>query len=326
MPKKTSEYSFDWSDFAFGSKKPINELRATFVAAPREISEKRLAQLIRTYLPKGNIVLGLAKESHVEGLEAQPQFRMLQPANVQRVLDKVNAASSKHKVYTLSYFQREAKYIFDKLSFRKVLLVRGSWSRTFHTREEYYAIANKHQEYELISPFASEEEAREYEVLISREMAELPSPAGYLSEKEMSERAAAIATYSYDYSFQTGVALGRLTAKGYKFLANTFNKVVPFQTYAMHYGTSREVHFSPPHDLNHYDTIHAEVAMIIKAQKEGLDLQGTTLFINLLPCPACARMFCETDIDEFVYLHDHSEGYAYELLQKAGKRVRRLGL
>jgi len=326
MPKKTPEYHFDWSELAFESKKPLRELRATFIAAPREMSTQRLTQLIKAYLPKGTIILGIAKETYVEGLENQPQFRMLQQASVQKLLDQVNAASPKHKIYTLSYFQREAKYIFSKLDFQKVLLVRGSWSRTFHTREEYYIIANKRQEYELISPFASEEEARVYEKTINREMGEFTKPKGPLSEKAMSERAAAIARYSYDYSFQTGVVLGIPTKHSYTFLGNTFNKVVPFQTYAMHYGTSREVNFSPPHDLNHYDTIHAEVAMIIKAQKEGLDLRGTTLFINLLPCPACARMFCETDIEEFVYLHDHSEGYAYELLQKAGKKVRRLAL
>nr|AIA17188.1 Cytidine and deoxycytidylate deaminase zinc-binding region [uncultured bacterium] len=110
----------------------------------------------------------------------------------------------------------------------------------------------------------------------------------------------------------------------YKLLATTFNPVVPYQTYAMHHGASREINFSPPHDLNHYDTTHAEVELVIKAQKEKIDLKGTILFINLLPCPTCARMLSRTDIAEFVYVQDHSDGYAVKMLEASGKKVRRL--
>jgi len=118
--------------------------------------------------------------------------------------------------------------------------------------------------------------------------------------------------------------LGRRTTEQYELIATSFNRVVPYQTYAMHNGAAREKNFSPMHDLNHYDTNHAEVELIIKAQKLGIDLHGTTLFINLLPCPTCARMFVSTDIAEFVYREDHSDGYAVKMLETAGKAVRRV--
>jgi deoxycytidylate deaminase len=63
--------------------------------------------------------------------------------------------------------------------------------------------------------------------------------------------------------------------------------------------------------------------MIIEAQKQKLDLTGTTVFLNLMPCPTCTRMLCDTDIAEVVYTHDHSDGYALKLLTEAGKKVRR---
>jgi deoxycytidylate deaminase len=99
---------------------------------------------------------------------------------------------------------------------------------------------------------------------------------------------------------------------------------VPFQTYAMHHGASRERHFSPPNDLNHYDTVHAEVEMLIQAQKSHLDLNSTSLFINVLPCPPCSRMLAETMISEVVYINDHSSGYAVQILELSGKKVRRV--
>ncbi|NTW61981.1 hypothetical protein HGB25_01035, partial [Candidatus Saccharibacteria bacterium] len=106
--------------------------------------------------------------------------------------------------------------------------------------------------------------------------------------------------------------------------ATAFNKTVPYQTFAWHFGPQRETHMAAPGDLNYYDTIHAEANLIVAAAKNCTNLSGTTLFINLLPCPNCAKILCETDINEVVYSLDHSDGYAVALLEKAGKTVRRL--
>ena len=313
--------NFDWNDLAFGSKKPLNELNAIFIAAPREMSTKRLNQIVKTYLPQGNIVLGVAKEDYVLGLEDQPQFKMLQLADAEKLAAKVNAARLPHKIATLSYFQRDFKYILQKLDFKQVLLVTGSWKHVFHSLPAYYVLATRKTPFEMISPFASEQEAYEYETSVP--LPELPIGEQFTT-KQMLELAHKASLGSYDNGFQTGVTLGRKKGSKYELLAATFNRVVPFQTYAWHYGASREQNFSPMHDLNHYDTVHAEVELIIKAQKEKLDLHGTTLFINLLPCPMCARMFTETDIAEFVYREDHSDGYGATMLQKAGKKVTRI--
>jgi deoxycytidylate deaminase len=328
MPE--SDTAFDWSDVAFGSKKPINNLTATFIMAPREISTARFKELLKTYLPKGNIVFGLSKENYVSGFEDQPQFRMQKLDNIQNIIAQVNDSASPHKIYTLGYFQRELTYLLESLSFARVVGINGSWKYAFHTQPPYYVLANKRISYELISPFASETEAKSYELVTDKEIVtHNPFPHGQFTETEMLEKAEQAARFSYDYSFQTGAVLGKRQtpqSKKYTFIDYSYNKVVPYQTYAMLHGASREQNFSPPHDLNHYDTVHAEVIMLIQAQTKQLDLSGTTLFINLLPCPTCARMFCETDIDEFMYQHDHSDGYALKMLERAGKKVHRLVL
>jgi deoxycytidylate deaminase len=92
----------------------------------------------------------------------------------------------------------------------------------------------------------------------------------------------------------------------------------------MHHGYAREINFSPANDLNYYDTNHAEVEAVIAAGEQGIDLAGTTLFINVLMCPTCSRLFTSTGIAEFVYREDHSAGYAIQMLQAAHKTVRRL--
>ncbi len=316
----TDPTAFDWSGLAFGSKKPVNSLSATFIAAPREISEPRFAQLVKTYLPEGNVILGLAKEPYVLGFENQPQFRTLDVATVQAVIDKVTASTSKHKVYTLHYFQRELRYILEKLDFRKTVFINGSWKYSFHTQTPYYVLVTRNTPYELVSPFTDEAEAKAFAA--QTVLPDIPTN-GTFNERGMLEIADRIAKHSYDYGFQTGVALGRRSTATYKLLARAYNSVLPYQTYAMHYGASRETNFSPPNDLNYYDTTHAEVELLIKAQRERIDLHDTTMFINLLPCPACARMISRTDIAEIVYREDHSDGYAVKILELSDKKVRR---
>lgn len=313
---------FDWADLAFASKKTLNDLKATFIFAPRELSTERFKQLVKTYLPQGNIVLGLAKEPYVDGFDGQVQFRTLRRQTVQPIIDKVNQSGAKHRMYTLSYFQREAPYILDKLQFRRVVLVNGSWHKSFHTRPEYYALVNKGVSYTMESPFVDENEAKFAAGFL--EIISNDPPNSIYSAKQMMRHAAQVGTQSFDHTFQTGVALGKRTPTGYKLLARVCNQVIPYPTYAMHFGASRETHFSPPNDLNHYDTIHAEMALIVKAGKQGINLKGTSLFINLLPCPTCARILSQTDISDFYYTQDHSDGYAIKMLQLAGKNIERI--
>lgn len=317
-----NEYHFDWADLAFASKKPLRELDATFVAAPRALSTERFKQLIKIYLPKDNLIVGVAKEPYVLGLEDRPQFKTLQLEDIKPIIAKVNAASPQHKIYTLSYSQRDTVFIYEKIPFKEVLLINGSWYHGFHHRPEYYALVNSGTPFTKLSPFSSEAEAKEYATTTK-----LPrlSNVGLFSEIDMMGLANQAAAHSYDYAgLQTGCAIGLKRGKTYDLIATAHNRVVPYETYAMHHGSEREKHFSPLNDQNHYDTVHAETMLLVTVQQQKRELQATSLFVNLLPCPACARMLCETDIKEIVYQQDHSDGYAVKLLTEAGKSVRRL--
>jgi deoxycytidylate deaminase len=310
-----------WTELAFASKKPINELNAIFIMAPRQLSVSRMKQLIKTYLPQGNLLIGVAAEDYILGFEDQSQFKTLRLGDIQSIVEKVNQAKPIHAISTLTYSQRDARYVLEKLHFKKIILMNGSWKYVFHSRPEYYVIVNSHTPYEMLSPFTDETEAKDY---AKRVIPEPIATGTSYSESGLMGVAQTAAKASFDYNMQTGVALARREGDTYKLLATSYNGVVPYQTYAMHHGAAREKHFSPMHDLNHYDTNHAEVELVIKAQKQALDLHGTSLFINLLPCPTCARMFARTDIPEFIYREDHSDGYAVRMLESAGRIVKRL--
>jgi len=318
-----NKYELNWSDIAFTSKKNLKDLDAVFIAPPREITTTRFTQLVKQYLPIGNIVLGCAEEKYVVGFEGQPQFKTLHCDSLKLIIEKVNNSSSPHKIIILHCKQNELVHIYEKIKFKHVVLVGGSWQFTFHTRPEYYVLVNSKTPFEFVSPFSSEKEALQYALDFEKKMV-IQKPGALLSEAQMMEAATAVAKNAFDHSFQSGVALGKQTDSKYTLLATAFNKTVPFQTFAWHFGPLRERHLSTPGDLNYYDTIHAEANLIVQVAKNHIDMKDATLFINLLPCPNCAKILCETDISEIVYSLDHSNGYAIALLEKAGKKVRRL--
>lgn len=325
MPMPTASpatgFAFDWTELAFAGKKPLKDLHATFLAAPRELSVRRFTQIVKAYLPKGNLLIGIAKEPFVLGLENCPQFRILAFDTIQPIVTKVNAASPKHKIYTLRYSQRDIVYIYEKVAFKEVVLVNGSWYHGLHHRPEYYALVNAGVPFSKISPFASEQEAKEY----AASVAFAPMPIHKLfSDTAMMDLADQAASRSYDYAAaQTGCAVGRQKGSKYELIAASHNRIVPYETYAMHSGSERERHFSPVNDLNYYDTIHYEVALLADALQSKLDLSGATIFETVLSCPHCARMLAVTPIAGVVYREDHSDGYAVKMLEAAGKTVRR---
>lgn len=291
-----------------------------FIAAPREMSLARFKQIIKRYLPKASIVLGISKEPYVAGFEGQPQFAMMDLRAVQPVIDRVNAVSP-GSIRVHAYNQSELAAVVAVHAFKRVLLVNGSWRYTFQNHSAYQVLTERGIPFKYLSPFVDEDEARTYEKSHTY-VASLPEKDAILSETEMLAAAAEAAKQSYDYSFQTGVAIGRQTDEGYHYLLDAFNKVVPYQAYALHHGNSREKHVSDVQDTTYYDTIHAEMHLLVRALDEGVTLKDATLFINLLPCPSCARTLSQTGINEVVYMNDHSGGYGKMILEASGKTVR----
>ena len=122
---------FDWNDLAFASKRPLKSLEATFIMAPREMSARRLTEIVKTYLAKGNIIFGISKESHVLGFENQPQFSMLSLQSAELLAKKVAAANSPHKLVILKYSQRDLVHFADQINCKKFVAVNGSYKLAF---------------------------------------------------------------------------------------------------------------------------------------------------------------------------------------------------
>jgi dCMP deaminase len=314
----TSELkSLNWQQLKKKDKQHLSQQRPIFVLGARDISQKRIQQLNQKLAAKRPVVWGCLTDEYIPGLEESPQFKSLTLAKLKKSLKQQKT------VRVLNYPQRYAKYILEEINWSAVIAIHGSWHKAFHYRPEYYVISKKQLPYKLVSSFVDETEAKKYFTKIE---SELPSvgfkPNKKYTDKELLEFAARRAQHSFDYTFQTGAVL----AKDGRVLAAAHNRVLPYETYMLHKGASKEKHLAPPHDLNHFDTNHAEVELILTALDQNLNLTNASLYINLLPCPICARMLARTPIKKIIYQHDHSQGYGLKLLTQAGKTLRRIAI
>jgi len=69
------------------------------------------------------------------------------------------------------------------------------------------------------------------------------------------------------------------------------------------------------------DVIHAEENAILYAAKEGIALNGGSLYITVAPCIKCARMIIACGITRVVYANIYRSNEGLVLLRKKGVKV-----
>jgi len=318
--KTNNNYSYSWSELREKREKLPYRV-STFVAISREMTPDRIKQIIKKHLPQGNMLWGVTGDEYVAGFEGQPQFRLLKRSELEEWVAKVNA-SSPNKLILLEYAQDQTERVLSKIKAKNYVFVRGSWKYAFHRLPVYHKLVSKDRHFEFISPFVGEDEAKSY-LAFGKMLLEPKTLDRLKTIEDFMSGTWLVAKASFDHSFQVGAILAENTGPGeYEYVSHAHNQVVPYETYAMHHGFLREENLSPPKDLNHYDAIHAETAALISAK----DSKGTTLFINVLPCPTCAKAVVFSGVSEVFYGLDHSDGYAVKLFKDAGIKTQKVEL
>ena len=67
--------------------------------------------------------------------------------------------------------------------------------------------------------------------------------------------------------------------------------------------------------------VHAEQNALIQA---GTNSRGSTLYSTIVPCPICARMILNAQVERVVYIGDYSDLSGVELLKQAGAKITHL--
>lgn len=74
------------------------------------------------------------------------------------------------------------------------------------------------------------------------------------------------------------------------------------------------------------EVVHAEQACLNKSAREGVSVEGSTLYTTLSPCAQCASNMIWLRVQRVVYLQHYRDSKGLDLLQQAGIVVNKLEL
>lgn len=69
------------------------------------------------------------------------------------------------------------------------------------------------------------------------------------------------------------------------------------------------------------EVIHAELNCLIKAAKEGVSVEGATVYVTMSPCRHCAALMIQSGIKEVVYAKQYRDASGIEYLIDNGVTV-----
>ena len=70
--------------------------------------------------------------------------------------------------------------------------------------------------------------------------------------------------------------------------------------------------------------VHSELNTVLKCAKEGISTVGSTIYVTLPPCSACATMLVAAGVKRVVYLNEYRDNQGLYLLKQCGVIVDRL--
>lgn len=112
-----------------------------------------------------------------------------------------------------------------------------------------------------------------------------------------------------------------LFAQGKKIIMTAASKN-PWQTNCQKLNLSTsDIKLDPQEQISFCDAIHAEKLAIARAAKEGIPLNGSTLFTTVCPCEECAKELIESGIKRVVFFSEYYNQNGLLLLQERNIKI-----
>lgn len=113
--------------------------------------------------------------------------------------------------------------------------------------------------------------------------------------------------------------VGAVLVKDKRILATGYNGAPSGLPHCLDVGCLREQNNIPSgqrHELCR--GLHAEQNVIIQAARDGIPIQGATLYCTTRPCVICAKMIINANIDVVYYTEGYADELADLMLHEAG--------
>ncbi|MCI9262432.1 cytidine/deoxycytidylate deaminase family protein [Adlercreutzia equolifaciens] len=117
--------------------------------------------------------------------------------------------------------------------------------------------------------------------------------------------------------------VGAVIVKDRRILATGYNGVPTGLAHCSETGCLRE-QLGVPSGQRHEICrgLHAEQNAIIQAARYGIDIAGSTIYVNTQPCVVCAKMLINAGITEIVYQNPYPDELSQQMLAESGILVR----
>ena len=117
--------------------------------------------------------------------------------------------------------------------------------------------------------------------------------------------------------------IGAVLVKNRKIIARSYNQGVPNDNTPYQLGSIRDF-FKAGEKQDFSPTIHAEQKLISEAAKNGIQLQGTTLYLTHFPCSVCAKLIAYSGIKNLYFSEGASNLDGKKILELVGVKIMRV--
>jgi rfaE bifunctional protein nucleotidyltransferase chain/domain len=153
-----------------------------------------------------------------------------------------------------------------------------------------------------------------------REWSRLQRPAGYDevatvgdTERQFARLSSALAARSSDWWRQVGAVAVRKDTVLYE----AHNSHRPTE-YAPYLNGDPRNNFKRGIEIELSTAMHAEAAIVARAAREAVSLEGADLYVSTFPCPVCARLVAETGFARCFFAGPYAMLDGEEVLRAAG--------
>lgn len=120
---------------------------------------------------------------------------------------------------------------------------------------------------------------------------------------------------------------GSVIVKDGEVLAESFNTPFPENNFCQTHGCLRDkLKLGLGKELEKCRAIHSEAKAISLAAKDGINLEGSTIYITCQPCINCAKLIIASGIVQVYYLDKYGDQTSIKLLGKMGVKYQRANL
>jgi dCMP deaminase len=131
------------------------------------------------------------------------------------------------------------------------------------------------------------------------------SPDRIISTDQFDKEVISLATKAAEKSSDWWRQVGAAIVKDKRILLLGCNKHVPSDLSMDVYGDPRSS-FDAGIRFDLSTAIHGEASLIARAAREGISLNGTSIYATTFPCPGCAKLIVEAGINKVYYAKGYS--------------------